>query len=79
MSFQHIYFNQYVIGASYEFKDWSKTISRQKEVIEDLGVLVAKKEAGRRFDEDIILTFKKSDGTTYEHVVLFGDNYRRKK
>jgi hypothetical protein len=79
MSFQHINFVQYVIGASYEFKDWSKTISRQKEVIEDLGVLVAKKEAGRPLDEDIILTFKKPDGTTYEHVVRFGDNYRRKK
>lgn len=78
MSFKHISYTEYVIGASYEYKDWSKTISRQKEVIEDLGVLVAKKLCGRPYDQDVILTFQKPDGTTYEHVMEFGDNYRKK-
>lgn len=76
MSFHHIYFNDYKIGTSYECKE-HKIGYLPKGV--DLGVLVSKKLAGRPYDQDIILTFKKPDGTTYEHCVLFGDNYRVKQ
>jgi hypothetical protein len=71
MSFEHIDFDDYQIGTSYEFKDGEKIVN--------LGVLVSKELDDRPYDKDMILTYKKSDSTTYKHVVCFGKYYRIKK
>lgn len=71
MSFEHIYFDDYQIGTSYEFKDCA--------IIVDLGILVSKELVGRPCDRDMELTYQKPDGTTYTHIAVFGKHYRIKK
>lgn len=70
--FHYINYDEYKVGASYEYKD------NHTGIVVDLGVLVSKKLVGRPYDQDIILTFKKPVGTTYEYEVNDNATYREK-
>ena len=66
--FEHIYYDNWQLGAIYERKVKSNVIM--------LGRLVNKSLTGRTYDPDIILTFERVDGTQYQHLVVFDSSYR---
>jgi hypothetical protein len=66
--FNHIYYDDWQIGATYE--------RRVKDGVISLGRLVSKGLTGRTYDPDIILTFERADGTRYQHLVEFDSSYR---
>jgi hypothetical protein len=67
--FEHIYYSDWLPGATYERKIKGGVVM--------LGRLVSKKLCGRTYDPDILLTFERVDGTKYQHVVEFDSSYRR--
>jgi hypothetical protein len=67
--FEHIYYDNWQINATYERK--------VNNVVIMLGRLVSKNLRGRVYDQDIFLTFERDDGTTYQHVMEFDASYRR--
>jgi len=66
--FEHIYYDNWYPGAIYEKK--------VKDGVIMLGRLVSKSLSGRVYDPDIVLTFERADGTTYQHLVEFDSSYR---
>ena len=67
--FEHIYFDDWQLGANYERKVKNGVVS--------LGKLVKKELCGRSYDPDISLTFESNDGATYQHTMEFDSSYRR--
>lgn len=67
--FQHIYYDDWQIGATYERKT--------KDGVVPLGQLIEKSLCGSPRDPDIKLTFQRADGTQYQHVMEFDSSYRR--
>ena len=66
--FEHIYYDNWHINATYERKVNNDLIM--------LGRLVSKSLCGRVYDQDIVLTFERDDGTTYQHIMVFDSSYR---
>ena len=66
--FQHIYYDDWKIGSTYERKHGKNVIY--------LGKLLKKQIRGRTYDPDIFLIFERADGTSFEHMVEFDHSYR---
>ena len=67
--FGHLYDSDWRIDATYERRVEGRVIP--------LGRLVKKELCGRIYDQDIVLTFIRDNGTTYKHTMEFDSSYRR--
>ena len=62
------------------YKDWETGYTYERQVngcVIMLGRLVDKSLYGRTYDPEILLTFERIDGTTYQHRMEFDYSYRR--
>ena len=66
--FGHIYFDKWQIDATYDRRVEGRVIP--------LGRLVKKELCGRPYDQDILLTFERANGTKYKHTMEFDRSYR---